>query len=182
MRILILILSLIIILGCSKDKVAGSHIELLFVDYQTNQFEGGAGFNFNIPLGSSDSIDLIKEYKEPGDFGSITFYYNNSSNVIFKGDIIWMGKGELHTPSSISPVNSYATTNVAIPTPNSSDFQVLHPYYDSIPFTSIWNAIDELEIVNQSLSSGKKIGIFLYQPSVGVGDPADWDWVIIMNK
>ena len=57
-------------------------------------------------------------------------------------------------------------------------------YPDTIDYSSIWNSISNLEIVNNYLNTNPngKINLFLYTPSVGIGNPADWDWYIILKN
>jgi len=65
--------------------------------------------------------------------------------------------------------------------PDDSRFQKI---FSELPFdySKIWKSISNLCIVAEYLKNNKKIGLLLYTPSVGVGDPHDWDWYVIMSK
>ena len=49
---------------------------------------------------------------------------------------------------------------------------------------SIWAAIDNLETVKNYRESNPevKISLFLYTPSVGIGNPEEWDWFVILKN
>lgn len=48
----------------------------------------------------------------------------------------------------------------------------------------IWVAVNKLELVAEYYKSNPegKANIMLYQPLVGVGEPTDWDWYVILSK
>jgi hypothetical protein len=57
-------------------------------------------------------------------------------------------------------------------------------YPDTIAYAQIWNAIDNLEKVSnyRSVNTESNIHLFLYTPSVGDGDPKEWDWFVILKN
>jgi hypothetical protein len=185
MKNLILTLSALVMLcGCKPDQVnKPDAILLLKVDYQTLKFEGGTEQSVN-SISNADTIPLKVEYKAPGDFGSITLYHKPGNELLFKGTIIWMGKGVMGYPTSLNPSTAYPTYNTALPYPGNSTFKPImaQPPGSGPDFEPIWNAVSNLRIVSEYRKANKKISIFLYTPSVGMGNPADWDWIILMSK
>ncbi len=155
------------------------------VDYTTNKFLHG----FMQPLpGQVDSFALVADYKSPGDFGSITWTEKNTGKKIFSGTIIWMGKGEQTFPEG--PNNKAASYEVGekpvdmpplIRLTNGSEWD--RPDADKPDYTSVWSAISSRTAVNQCIAWNPKapVYIYLYQPSVGVGNPADWYWLVFMH-
>jgi len=184
MRKIILALLSIFILSCSKDndKIGVfNSILLLRVDYMTNQFEGGNEQFINGEITDSDTIPIAVIYKAPGDFGNISLYYQPTNDLLFDGSIIWMGTGTIKYPKTFKSAGSYSLLNNPIVKPDDSRFKCIfgNPPTD---YSLIWNSISRLKIVTDYLKSNKKISLFLYTPSVGIGNPYEWDWFIIMNK
>jgi len=158
---------------------------LLKVDYLTTVFEGGKELEFS----SSSNFTISSTYQVPGDFGSVQLFYDELNEKIFDGTIIWMGTGERSYPSAIDLPNTFSTTNDNLPLPDISMFKnVMYDefsfYPDTIEYSNIWNSINNLEIVSSYLNSNPngKINLFLYTPSVGVGDPTEWDWYIYIGN
>lgn len=186
MKNLILTLSVIITLcGCRRDQInKPDSILLLKVDYQTLQFEGGLEQKVNSTLPDSDTIPLRVNYKPPGDFGSIALYHKPGNELLFKGTIIWMGKGEISHPVSFKPASSFQTYNTPLAYPGSSAFKPVNvqPGTTVPDLEPVWNAVAKLHIVSEYRQANKKIGVFVYTPSVGIGNPADWDWILVLGK
>lgn len=160
---------------------------LLKVDYLTHRFEGGKVFNFPAGNGVDDSIPVSVIYKSPGDFGNITLKYAPTGDTIFDGGIIWMGKGDIHYPL-FDPVTAFSSGSGTAPAPDSSSVQGIYPdtyhkCYTNTIITQAWSGIANLTITQQMLAVNARIGLFLYTPSVGIGNPADWDfiWVLYCN-
>ncbi len=155
------------------------------VDYTTNTFLHG----FMQPLpGRVDSFALVADYKSPGDFGSITWTEKNTDKKIFSGTIIWMGKGQQTFPEW--PNNKAASYDrieqpVAMPPlitlTNGTEWD--QPVPEQSAYVPVWNAISSLESVYRCLTWNPKapVYIYLYQPSVGVGNPKDWYWLVFMH-
>ncbi len=169
----------------NTDNNLENKVALLKVDYLTNTFEGGTELNFD----PSISFTIYSVYNPPGDFGDIQLYYQELDELLFDGTIIWMGLGERSYPSSLMDPNDFSTIDSALQIPDTADFEkVMYAQYafypDSINYTGIWTAIDQLEIVSNYRSSNpnEAIHLFLYTPSVGIGDPADWDWYVIISN
>lgn len=171
--------------GCDKDEVDKSNrILLLQVDYVTNVFEGGKELKISNNFTSSDTIPIVVDYKAPGDFGNITLYYEPTNEMIFDGSIIWMGTGEIKFPNEFLTADEFPLMDTFLEEPELTKFQTIffNLNNQSINYNAIWSSINKLGIVDEYLKSDKKIGLFLYTPSVGVGDPNEWDWFVILYK
>lgn len=181
----LLLIGFLVLLGCSNasDNKNASKVVLLRVDFMTSVFEGGKELVFSVDRNNLDTIPILVDYKPPGDFGNITLYYQPSGEMIFDGGIIWMGTGQINYPENFRPPDEFELMETAIELPDASKFQIVFDNLDnqSIDYASIWNAISNLKIVDDYLKENKKIGLFLYTPSVGVGDPNEWDWFVILN-
>ena len=178
-------IALISLLGCSKNnddvtcQGSDNSLVLLRVDYLTYAYEGSATVPINGALSTADTIPVIVNYRPPGDFGNIKLNYQPTNDLLFDGDIIWMGKGTIAFPQSFS--TAIGPTTGMLPQPDSTVFQNIFGYYKP-DYAKLWSAIGNLYITHCFRQSGKKIGLFLYTPSVGMGNPADWDWFVIMSK
>ena len=181
-----IIISILILFGCSKNDESkpSNNIILLQVDYMTNVFEGGKKLTLSTCISNSDTLPISVYYMPPSDFGSITLYYRPTNEMVFNGTIIWMGCGQIIFPESFDSANSFATLESELQQPDTSRFQIIfyELYNQPINYANIWNAISKLKIVSYYLNGSKKIGLFLYTPSVGIGDPNEWDWFVILNK
>ncbi len=159
-----------------------NNVLLLTVDYMSNAFEGGVEFNFTE---ASDDFDLILEYVLPGDFGSIKLIYDNIDEVLFDGTIHWMGLGERTFPETLQPADSFQGTlvlNYVYPQNGIED--IFNPMEETFDYERVWGAIQYLIKVREYVEHNPEaqVKLFLYTPSVGVGNPYDWYWVIFMKR
>ncbi len=185
-----LLLALIVFQSCKKhDDTSDPRQEqgtlvILKVDYLTHKFEGGHVFKFdNIEM--ADSIPLKTIYKSPSDFGGITLMYTPGNDTVLSGSIIWSGTGQLNYPV-LSPVSAFAKDNFVSSMPDSAKIQyvnkTMYPTASPANMPDIWSGISNLTLVQDYLATGSKVGLFLYQPSIGVGNPSDWDWYWILYR
>lgn len=192
MKANILLLSIIgLLIGCnSDDDSAGvnqvNQVLMLKVDYNTNTFEGGKEINFSE---KSEVFSIINEYEAPGDFGSVKLIYEEIDEVLFYGTIIWMGKGEMEFPKSLRPASEFEVVLTQdYYYPGNGGFEnVFDPndlFENDFDYTEVWNSVQSLIKVREYLNSNpnQTVKLFIYTPSVGVGNPADWDWIIYMKK
>lgn len=190
-NILFCFISVLLLNACSIDEDPGVELEAnsgkllsLKVDYLTGAFESGLEQTVEGPKSESDSIPIKVNYVLPGDFGKLELRHKPSNKIIFDGSIIWMGKGAITHPQMFKAAENFNSVATELPQPSDSRFQVIfHDLHNHpIPYDKLWKAVNKLEVVTSYLASGKKIGVFLYTPSVGVGNPADWDWFLVMEK
>ncbi len=166
-----------------KPVTPTNKMQLLIVDYETGVFEGGKEINLSQTMITGDSIPLKIDYKAPGDFGNIKIFHKLSNDLLFDGDIIWMGRGEIKYPSSFDSSSTFIQINTALVLPDSSRFQkVFDTGFGPINTTKIWSAINQLKVVQNYLPYNKNVGLFLYTPSVGMGNPAEWDWFVFLSN
>lgn len=161
----------------TQEKVA-----FLQIDYLTNRFEGGTEWVFG---NTHSTFTITPTYRSPGDFGNLALHYQEENALIFDGGIVWMGKGTMQTPAALRPASSFASTTTVLQQPifeeiEYSDYPTNHP--NTIPNT-LWQSIQHLQLVEDYLSRNPtgKVHFFLYTPSVGMGNPADWDWVVYLK-
>ncbi len=188
-------LSAIILLlatSCNKNNehpvpaTAKATITLLKVDYLTRQFEGGRQFFFTPSGALADSVPLTIYYKGPGDFGNITLKYAPTADTVFDGTIIWMGRGEIRYPA-FAPASAFGTSGIQIPPPDSATLQGLYPDVHATRFTNstirqAWAGIAGLYVARDNHVSGGRKALLLYMPSVGIGNPADWDFIWVLYQ
>ena len=187
MKNIIYILVLFVLLGCDNSEgpemvicpPETSMVFALTVDYTTNEFLGG--YTVDMPI-SQSTLKMACEYKAPGDFGSVKWYDKQSNKELFAGTIIWMGKGERTFPEKISPPASFPKLKITTAMPSMTTLS--HGEFDQtdieVDYTPVWNAIANLQCVSW-ISELTPAYIYLYQPSVGVGDPKDAYWVIFLK-
>ncbi|MCW4468221.1 hypothetical protein OGH69_04515 [Flavobacterium sp. MFBS3-15] len=172
----------------STNQPAGNNkVLLLKVDLLTNTFEGGKELSFE----EADTFTITPEYVSPADFGSIKLKYEETGETIFDGTIHWNGLGEMSYPAALDAPSSFAVMDNEIAMPASSD--IVHVEYGdgetgfpflTIDHEAIWESISHLQLVEdyRARNPNAKVNIFLYAPSVGIGDPADWDWFVILKN
>jgi len=153
------------------------------VDYTTNNFLGG--YYIDLPT-NFDGFELEAAYNSPGDFGDISLYEKSTKKKLFSGSIVWMGKGEQTFPDKMMPAKSFKRLDHITKMP---DITLLSPdgsidKNPEIDYKPIWKAVESLQSVSwlpYPSEQPQPAYIYLYQPSVGVGDPGDWYWLIFLK-
>ena len=190
MKNIISFLSILILLtSCAVDNnqvavpvVPENKVLLLKVDYLTNTFEGGKEFTFANP---TTTFTISNQYVSPSDFGSITLKYQELNEKLFGGTIIWNGTGTMNFPTNWVSANQFSS----VPTfdfvnPINGFQNIFNPNNDTIDYAPIWASVQHLVKVREYLNSNPSatVKIFLYTPSVGIGNPADFDWIIFLKN
>lgn len=177
---------LIIILSFSSckniDESGVSKVLVLKVDYLTNKFEGGTELTFTK---SSPNFNIQPIYISPGDFGNISMIYQDINELLFDGSIIWMGKGYIKYPRNFIPANHFnrvLTSDIVFPKQGFEN--LFNPDNTNYDYSQIWMSVQSLVKVREYLSKNPKtpVKLFLYTPSVGAGNPEDWDWIIFLKN
>ena len=110
--------------------------------------------------------------------------YKELNEKLFDGTVIWMGKGQISFPTNlIEPKHFKAASNYNIVYPIGFE-NILNPNNQTFNYTPIWLSVQHYQKVREYLSSNPQATakLFLYTPSVGIGNPADWDWIIILKN
>ena len=159
-----------------------SKLLMLKVDYLTNNFEGGKETIFSR---RTPTFTITNQYTPPGDIGNIRLIYQELNEIIFDGSIIWMGTGRINIPQNILPANNFShvlTADYVYPIGGIEN--VFDPNNQEYDYSQIWSQVQGLVKVREYLNSNSNasVKIFLYTPSVGVGNPADWDWIIFIKN
>lgn len=180
-------------MACSDETtqdvaaVKENNVLLLKVDLLTYAFEGGKEFTFE----DAQAFTIATEYQFPGDFGGIKLKYQELDAPLFEGTIHWSGLGQMTYPQIDAP-SAFASSDIAAALPDESLREIVEYTESPLPvewpyapdFNALWNAVDNLTLVKEYRQSNPnaKVNLFLYTPSVGVGDPADWDWFVILKN
>lgn len=177
------------LISCSKDNdetiiptTNPNNVLVLKVDYNTNQFEGGKELSFT---NTATNMTVINQYVSPADFGSIKLKYQELNETLFDGTIVWNGLGQINYPQNLLDSNQFDRVMTAdYVTPISGFENVFNPNNSTYNYNTIWTSVQSLVKVRQYLISNPNatVKIFLYTPSVGIGNPAEWDWIIIMKN
>jgi hypothetical protein len=162
-----------------RENVAGKYV-LLQIDYQTFAFEGGKVFEITGAAPVVGSLPVFVTYTPPGDFGDLGIYSSLDSSQLFFGTIVWAGSGERTFPAELDPVSAFATTEtVPDMLPIIEDLNP-QPEPDRIDEGELWSAVHNLQImVDAATTEGSRFGWVLYPRSVGIGDPAEWDYYLV---
>ena len=177
------------LISCSKDNdetiiptTNPNNVLVLKVDYNTNQFEGGKELSFT---NTTTNMTVTNQYVSPSDFGSIKLKYQELNETLFDGTIVWNGLGQINYPQNLLDANQFDRVMTAdYVTPISGFENVFNPNNSTYNYNTIWTSVQSLVKVRQYLISNPNatVKIFLYTPSVGIGNPAEWDWIIIMKN
>lgn len=191
MNVKLLLLFFAAIFSCKSNDDSQNLLEeknrvvLLKIDFTTSTFEGGKELEYD--QNSEFTIDY--SYNSPGDFGDVQLYYQELDSLIFDGTIVWSGLGIRAYPEVILPASSFPVSANTLEMPSIELFvPVMYDefayYPENIEHESIWNAIRDLKLVEDYRSSNPhgRINLFLYTPSVGIGNPLDWDWYVILKN
>lgn len=186
-RIMLLFALSSLLLSCNDDDanpgiISENRVLLLKVDCTTNNFEGGKELSFDEP---ATTFTVQTEYEEPADFGWIKLFYEEQQALLFDGQIHWNGLGSINYPESFSPPSAFEVVLTEdYVTPSSGFEDVFNPNSEEYDYYAIWGAVQNLVKVRQYLESNPDatVKIFLYTPSVGIGNPEEWDWILILKN
>jgi len=181
---------LVAVAGCERlepvdtggVKPPDNEVLMLTVDYTTNAFKGGKELWFSE---KSETFTITNEYKSPGDFGHLKLFYEELNELLFFGTIHWMGCGKMIFSQDLLDANQFQlVTTYDIKYPKNGFENVFNPGNQSFDYESIWNSVQALVKAREYLDANPEqvVKMFLYTPSVGVGNPADWYWVIFLTK
>ncbi len=163
------------------DPISESGFLLLQVDYETLQFEAGTILPAAPTTLPPDTLPVSVTYNSPGDFGDITLQSTIDNDTLFFGTIIWAGTGERSIPAQLTPATGFQPINAVTPQPAIKDLNPYESFPEENPLTEIWAAVAELQVVNQAVNQpGTQVGFFTYARSVGVGNPAEWDYYVVI--
>jgi hypothetical protein len=175
-------------LGCNMDEREPEFVVcppgypsvfVLTVDYATHAFLGGYIVGLS---GVEQRFEPVCEYQSPGDFGSIAWRDGATGTELFAGTIVWMGKGKRTFPEAIYPPDAFPRLNVVTAMPQMIRIspEAAEPGAGDVDYTSVWKALESLQCVSW-IQATTPAYIYLYAPSVGAGDPADWYWVVFLK-
>lgn len=168
--------------GTTPDQKETNNVLLLKVDYTTTDFEGGKEFTFSK---QTDDFTVITEYNSPGDFGDIKLFYSEINEMLFYGEIIWMGTGKILYPTDFIKAEDFdIVLTEDLRFPEAGFDNIFNPINTIFDYDEIWMSVQHLVKVRKYLESNPDqiVKIFLYTPSVGVGDPETWKWIILMKN
>ena len=162
------------------------HILISKVDYLTFRYKGFYALTVTNKLNSGTEIPFVSQYQEPGDFGYIKLFYRNTNNLLMDGTIIWSGCGELNFPESFRA--GQRLSNV-LPYPGQSRIAFINEegHYttvsDDTELQRIWHTLSrQKEFRHYFGRTSKKVAVYLYTPSVGVGNPADAYYLVFTEQ
>ena len=162
------------------------HILISKVDYLTFRYKGFYALNVTDKLNSGDEIPFMAEYQSPGDFGYIKLYYQNINNPLMDGTIIWNGCGALNFPASFRaglPVSKelrYPGQSHISFIDNSGTYVTVA---DDNELQRVWQSVSrQKEFQHYYKHSSKKVAVYLYAPSVGIGNPADAYYLVFTEQ
>lgn len=186
-KTLLLALIALALMGCEAENndlelCDNNSVLVLAVDYTTNKFMGGAKLDFK---NKSEHFTTYNEFVEPSDFGSIKIIYDEIDETLFSGTIHWMGLGERTFPKSLLPADKFEgviTDNYV--SPKNGFENIFNPYEMDLNHEVAWGEVQYLVKVREYLAINpeQKVKLFLYTPSVGLGNPEDWYWVIFLKS
>lgn len=163
-----------------KDRsVIGKYL-LLQIDYQTLEFEGGKLFDVLGTAPAVDSLPVDVVYNSPGDFGDLGLYSSLDSSRLFFGTIVWAGRGDRVFPAELDDPATFSTTG-DVPDILPLIKELTPPRApEPVDPGVLWEAISHLSVaIDAALTENSRFGYVFYPRSVGVGDPAEWDYIIV---
>ena len=181
-----------ILASCSDDaddnviQNPNRELTILKVDFLTHTFEGGNSFEFN-NIAMTNTLPIEEIYVAPSDFGNYTLKYTPTNEVIFDGPIAWMG-GSYDLPLDFDS-SDYETTTLN-PSINLDEIEYFMPTadilagegYTNFDYASVWNSIKNLQVTNDCLNNNGKIGFVLYTPGLGLFQPENAYWLVILYQ
>ena len=162
------------------------HILISKVDYLTFRYKGFYALNVTNKLNSGNEIPFVSQYQAPGDFGYIKLFYRNTDNLLMDGSIIWSGCGELNFPNNF---RAGLPMDNGLPYPGQSRISFINDggHYETVTderdLQYIWQSVSrQKEFQHYYGNSSKKVAVYLYTPSVGIGNPADAYYLVFTEQ
>ena len=162
------------------------HILISKVDYLTFKYKGFYALNVTNKLNSGNEIPFLSQYQSPSDFGYIKLFYRNTNNLLMDGDIIWAGCGHLNFPNNF---RAGLPMDNGLPYPGQSRISFINDggHYETVTDESelqyIWQSVSQQkEFQHYYGNSSKKVAVYLYTPSVGIGNPADAYYLVFTEQ
>lgn len=158
------------------------------VDYLTFRPRGFYAMNVQNPVSSGNEIPFVAQYQEPGDFGWFKLFYQTTDNLLAYGSIIWSGCGQLEFPEFFKAGQKL---NSGLPYPGQSKIAFINNggHYctvnaeHEVELQRIWQTLSKQEEFQHYYgNSHKKVAVYLYTPSVGIGNPADWYYLVFTEQ
>lgn len=178
------------------DEYLGKDILIAKVDYMSFEYGGFYSMNVTNKQNEGNEIPFLAEYMSPSDFGYIKLYYHDESNLLMDGSIIWAGCGALNFPETFVKGNSSGTYvpeytmkyGLSFPSERISYIGVDGTYAQDVDESDndlgyIWQTLSaQEEFMSYYEQTSKKVAVYLYQPSVGVGDPYEWYYMVFVER
>lgn len=180
------------------DEYLDKDILIAKVDYMTFEYGGFYSMNVTNKQNEGNEIPFLADYMSPSDFGYIKFYYRDETNLLMDGDIFWMGCGELHFPETFVKGNSSGTYVPEYTMKSGLEY----PGNDRISYINesgnytaeiidfpeadlhyVWQTLSDCEeFMSYYNQTYKKVAVYPYTPSVGVGDPYEWYYMVFVER
>lgn len=169
-----------------QDEDLQKNILISKVDYLTFRHMGFYALDVQGQDLSGTEIPFLAQYQAPCDFGSIKLYYQNTNNLLVSGSLVWMGCGHLDFPTEFragqqlsSSLNYPGQDKIAF-IDNSGNYIVTS---EESELQHIWQTESkQREFQHYYGNTHKKVAVYLYQPSQGVGNPADWFYLVFVEQ
>jgi hypothetical protein len=158
------------------------------VDYLTFRPRGFYAMNVQNPVSSGNEIPFVAQYQAPGDFGWFKLFYQTTDNLLAHGSIVWMGCGELEFPESFRAGQKLSN---GLPYPGQTKIAFINDEgqyctvsaAQEVGLQRIWQTLSKQEEFQHYYNNThKKVAVYLYTPSVGIGNPADWYYLVFTEQ
>jgi len=178
------------------EEYLGKDILIAKVDYMTFEYGGFYSMNVTNKQNEGNEIPFLADYMEPLDFGYIKLYYHDESNLLMDGSIVWAGCGELNFPETFVKGSNSSTyvpeytmkRGLTFPSDRISYIGVDGSYVQDIDESDndlgyIWQTLSaQEEFMSYYEQTAKKVAVYLYAPSVGIGNPYDWYYMVFVER
>lgn len=169
-----------------QDNDLHKHILISKIDYLTFRNRGFYALNVSNKLEEGIEIPFVADYRIPGDFGYIKLYYRNTDNLLLDGTIIWSGCGKLSFPEHF---RAGYPLEKGLPFPGLDRIGFINnngeytSTTDETELRNIWQTLSkQKEFQHYFDNSAKKVAVYLYTPSVGMGNPYDFYYLVFTEQ
>lgn len=158
------------------------------VDYLTFRPRGFYAMNVQNPVSSGNEIPFVAQFQAPADFGWFKLFYQTTDNLLAYGSIVWMGCGHLEFPETF---RAGQKLNSGLPYPGQSKIAFINDEgqyctvsaAQEVGLQRIWQTLSKQEEFQHYYNNThKKVAVYLYTPSMGLGDPADWYYLVFTEQ
>ncbi len=153
-------------------------VAVFIVDYTSNELQSGSTLNVAKVVNAPSQLPVSASITQPRNDlnGSVSLLLTSTGDQLFDGELSDEGTARIFAPNQRLAPSDFFQLETPIPFPTQLNLLDIEGPY-STPFSTTWEAIDDINLIQIFLNEGGLMGRYLYQPSPNIS--SEWKWIII---